>query len=316
MCNGAAFLLSGQEKRGNTDMNLFFKNILTRRPAFTLLEIMVVLAILAVLVAVAVPNYRLTVEKAKVTECLATRVYAERAQQVFMSQNDNQMATTAKLVSGGYLDRFPRCVSGGALVWISSSPVKMACSLHDASAPLSDGPAAASAPEFFTGFTTLSGVKILTGDWKIKSDMLLTSSKGSSVNEVILSTGPFKDYATEVVATLYKGGIGVYYRATMGSGDKISGYSFQMDSTGKLQLWTVVNGNLITLLSSSSMPSGFPATGVAHTITVDAVGALSTVYIDGARVMQVTDSTFSQGTSGLSEWKGSAAVDSISINTP
>ncbi len=287
-----------------------------RRPAFTLLEIMFVLAILSILAAVAVPKYRLSLERAKVVECLATRVSAEHAQRVFMSQNDNQMATTRALVSGGYLDRFPRCVSGGALVWISSSPVKMACSLHDVSVPQSGGPGGASAPEFFTGFSSLSGIKILTGNWKIKSDMIVTSSKGGRVNELIISTGAFKDYSTEVVATLNSGGIGVYYRATMGSGDKISGYSFQMNSAGKLELWTLGNGNLTKLLSSSSMPSGFPATGVAHTITVDAVGALSTIYIDGAQVMQVTDSTFSQGTSGLREWKGSAAVDSISINTP
>lgn len=304
-----------------------------RRAAFTLLELMISLAVLAALAVFALPRYADIIGRAKIAECQATRSVLERAEELYMNQNEGRLGTAGELAAAGYLDRTPVCLAGGSLVWISTSPLKLACSVHDisgvqdtvvassgaaagagaAAGSAASGGSAAAAPVtlFSSGFSSMDGIDALTGAWRIKGGQLTVSSKGKSVNEVIVDGVAYTNYSTDLAATIYSGGFGVMYRASVDSGSRISGYSFQVNSSGKLELWTIVASKPVALLASSSLPSGFPATKVQHTVSVDVEGAQSTFFVDGVQVMQVTDSTFTSGTSGIRQWGGSAAFDSI-----
>lgn len=301
---------------------------LRSRKGFTLMEFFVAMAILAILASFAVPRYAKVIERAKSAECLVTRANAQRAEEIYMGQNEGRAASTLELVEKGYLDRMPRCVAGGSLVWLSTAPLKLACSLHDASpvpvaaavpAGSSAGSTAAgsgggsAAPEtyFSSNLSSMDGIDPLTGAWRLSGGLLTITSKGKSVNEAIVSTGPFTDYTTDLTATITSGGFGVMYRASIDSGNRVSGYSFQLDATGKLELWTIVGSKPAERLASSAMPSGFPVVGVQHTVSVDVTGTRSTFYVDGVQVMQVTDAAFSSGTSGIRQWGGTSSFDTI-----
>lgn len=299
-------------------MKLFYGRVFRSRAAFTLLELMVSLAVMAALAVFALPRYADVLNRAKAAECLATRAVVERAESLYMNQNDGRLATAPELAAAGYLERLPRCVAGGSLVWISTAPLKLACSIHDAapvpaaaSAPAASAPAAV--PAFYSSFSSMEGIDALTGAWRINGGQLTISSKGKSVNEAMVDGAVYSNYSTDLAATMYGGGFGVMYRATMDSGSRVSGYSFQIDSSGALELWTIVAGKPAALLASSAMPAGFPAVGTQHTVSVDAVGAQSTFFVDVAQVMQVTDSAFTTGTSGIRQWGGKAAFDSITL---
>lgn len=291
------------------------------RRGFTLMELFVSLAVVAVLASFAMPRYAEVIERTKSTECQVTRANAQRAEEIYIGQNEGRTASTLELVQKGYLDRMPRCVAGGSLVWLSTAPVKMACSLHDA-APASAATVAAagagggSTPSdtyFSSDLSSMDGIDPLTGAWRINGGVLTITSKGKSVNAAIVSTGPFTDYSTDLTATIASGGFGVLYRASIDSGSKVSGYSFQLDAAGKIELWTIVGSKPGELLAASAMPAGFPVVGVEHTITVDVEGTQSTFYVDGVQVMQVTDSTFSSGTSGIRQWGGTSSFDNIAL---
>jgi len=286
------------------------------RKGFTLMELFVVMAILAVLASFAMPRYAQVIERAKSTECQVTRANSQRAEEIYMGQNEGHVASTQELVAKGYLDRMPRCVAGGSLVWLSTAPLKLACSLHDAapaagSAPGSGGGAAAPAEYFSSTLASMEGIDPLTGAWRINGGVLTITSSGKSVNEAMVSTGPFTNYSTDLTATIDSGGFGVLYRASIDSGSKVSGYSFQLDAAGKLELWTIVGSKPGARLASAAMPAGFPVVGVQHTITVAVAGTQATFYVDGVQVMQVTDDTFTSGTSGMRQWGGTSSFDTI-----
>lgn len=303
------------------------------RKGFTLMEFFVAMAIVAILASFAMPRYAEVITRTKSTECQVSRANAQRAEEIYIGQNEGRTASTLELVQKGYLDRMPRCVAGGSLVWLSTEPVKMVCSLHDAApasattAPAagpvgstagntaagSGGGSTAAGPYFSSSLASMDGIDPLTGAWRINGGVLTITSKGKSVNDAIVSTGPFTDYSTSLVATIASGGFGVLYRASIDSGSKISGYSFQLSSTGKLELWTIVGSKPGQRLAVSAMPAGFPVVGVQHTITVDVKGTQSTFYVDGAQVMQVADITFLSGTSGMRQWGGTSSFDSITL---
>lgn len=314
-------------------MTLHRAGIFRGRAAFTILELMISLVVLAALAIFAMPRYANVIDRAKVAECQGTRTVLSRAEELYMNQNEGRLGTARELVTAGYLDRIPVCVAGGSLVWISTAPLKLACSLHEIS-PVQEGVITASGTAagtvtaggagpgggsavpvtlFSSGFSSMDGIDALTGAWRIKGGQLTITSKGKSVNEAIVEGGPYTNYSTDLTATIYSGGFGVMYRASIDSGNRVSGYSFQLDSSGKLQLWTIVAGKPGALISSSTMPAGFPAAGVPHTISVDVSGTRSTFYVDGVQVMQVTDATFSTGTSGIRQWGGTSSFDSITL---
>lgn len=102
-----------------------------KQKGFSLLEIMVVLAILGILVAIALPNFINAREKAQATQCMTIR------RQINLDEQDYYLANNkANLVIASQ----HRCPSGGTLVWLISDPEKqhyprVDCSLHFSEIP-------------------------------------------------------------------------------------------------------------------------------------------------------------------------------------
>lgn len=96
---------------------------------FTLLEMTVVVALLAVLTSIAMPQFAAYLERSRSAQCLANRYHIEQEERTHYLQH--QRASLA------IDDRF-RCPSGGVYVWLISNPVspdypRVLCSLHGGS---------------------------------------------------------------------------------------------------------------------------------------------------------------------------------------
>lgn len=107
-----------------------YKNV---SKGFMLIELMVALAILGTLVTTAGPIFIRAQRKAQSVQCLSTRRQVEDSVALFYNDHpDDPVPTISQLVSGGYLNGWPRCSAGGEYVWISKDIVypKLGCSIH------------------------------------------------------------------------------------------------------------------------------------------------------------------------------------------
>ncbi len=98
---------------------------------FSLIEILVVLAILGVLISFGIPNYIQSREKAQSTQCLTTRRAIDMDEQAYYLDN-NKVSLQ--------IDNKHKCPSGGTLVWLISDPEsayypRVGCSVHFAEIP-------------------------------------------------------------------------------------------------------------------------------------------------------------------------------------
>lgn len=91
-----------------------------RRKGFTLVEIMIVVAIIGLLAAIAIPNFVKARETAQVNACIANLKQIEGAQQVALL--DGAAASVDQLswaiLSNNYIKSEPHCPSNKALNYI------------------------------------------------------------------------------------------------------------------------------------------------------------------------------------------------------
>jgi len=86
-----------------------------KRIAFTLIELMIVIAIIAILASVLVPNFAKSREKAKLEACKANLKGIAIAVNLYMQDNNNAVpptggiSTSHVLVTQGYLKSRPLC---------------------------------------------------------------------------------------------------------------------------------------------------------------------------------------------------------------
>lgn len=88
-----------------------------RSPGFTLIELMIVIAIIGILAAIAVPNFNRARAQAKKKACISNMKTIEGAVEVYLVEKavaHNTAVDIPKLLSDGYLKTLPVCSSGGS----------------------------------------------------------------------------------------------------------------------------------------------------------------------------------------------------------
>ncbi len=102
---------------------------------FSVVELLVVLAIFGVFASFAIPQYLIYIETAQATACLVERGQTNRMIIAYMSDHqDTAFNSLAQLVGDGYVEEVPNCPHGGQWVLVPSSdnngtPV-VGCSIH------------------------------------------------------------------------------------------------------------------------------------------------------------------------------------------
>lgn len=88
---------------------------------FTLVEIMIVVAIIGLLVAIAIPNFQKTRERAAYNVCIENMTQIEAAKQIWGMENgkkNGDAAGEADLIGTTlYIRTLPECPSGGTYVF-------------------------------------------------------------------------------------------------------------------------------------------------------------------------------------------------------
>ncbi len=106
----------------------------TRRSAFTLIELMIVIAIIAVLAAIAVPNFRAIREKSQIKACYANLRTIHGAVEWYSADLNQPYQVSADadfgvLVQKGYLNDVPTCPKTGSYT-ANGGNEQAVCSVH------------------------------------------------------------------------------------------------------------------------------------------------------------------------------------------
>ncbi len=110
------------------------------RSGFTLLEMMTAIIVIAVMGGTFV-KLASVLPKSREKTCLVSRTTAEQSAERYKFEHDNIFPISFEtLVSAGYIDREPVCPSGGRLVWSSTEPAVLLCSIHSSSAAVAEPP--------------------------------------------------------------------------------------------------------------------------------------------------------------------------------
>jgi prepilin-type N-terminal cleavage/methylation domain-containing protein len=106
---------------------------------FTLMEMMVVLAIIGAVVSVAAPRWGNSIQRSRERQCLATRHTIEMTEARYVSDTTGGSASVAALYAAGYLQKDAICTAGGEYVWAggpsSANSRYVVCSVHGYSVP-------------------------------------------------------------------------------------------------------------------------------------------------------------------------------------
>ena len=283
---------------------------------FTLLEVLVVIALIGALAAIALPHYLAYVRRAQATACAANRrniEMAEREQFVRTNQADLTVAS-------GF-----RCPAGGEYVWIVNDPgdpdyPEIGCSVHgwQPVAYGDEGPRVI----FSSDFDSMDDFVQLIGRWTITDGGLKPQYSGE--HRLVFGDAQWTDYTVTVNTTLESGpGYGIYFHAD--GKEKISGYCFQYDAgygSGEFLVRKVVGGKEQSPFQRAKFPEGFAVYDQSREVSITARGDTTTIKVDGTVIFEFQDETFTSGMAGLRTWYNTNAsfqdveVTDLSGSTP
>jgi len=111
----------------------FARSLKKDQRGFMLVELMVVVVIIGILVAIAVPVYNNVTANAQTNACLANIRIVDGSYQAYMTSNPPAPLPTdwstlmGKLVPG-YIQEVPTCPAGGTYTWTAAGGAR--CSIH------------------------------------------------------------------------------------------------------------------------------------------------------------------------------------------
>ena len=273
---------------------------------FTLLELVVVIALMGSLASIAVPQYSFFKKKACATVCLSNRYHIEMEERAYFL--DNNKASLK-------IDDRWSCPCGGVYVWMTSDPdnlsyPKVGCSLHYAYLP----PSQEEETLFSSDFDDMDDLTPLRGKWGTLNGNLLPLKGGE--HRITFGDTNWTDYEMKVNATLSSGkGYGIYYRSD--GNKKNSGYCFQYDpgyGKGAFLVREVVNGKEKKPFQRVKIPDGFPVFNQSHEIAVSVEDDHHVIKIDGETILDFYDDTYPSGSTGLRSWgKSKVSFENVTV---
>ena len=287
---------------------------------FMLVEMLIVIAVLAALLSIAVPNYVAYTELARTAACLSNRYNIEQDKRSSYMNNEAQSLV---------IDNRYKCPSSGVYAWLVSDPTQPAfprvgCSRHYASLPVAGN----SVNDNFNDGNADGWFKS-SNNWKVINGKYYGGVQGVRFgeNRTFLEADLGANYTVQVDAKLISGsvsggyGYGIYFGAT-DYANTLDSYIFQYDpgwQGGSFLFRKVVGGYESNPIATAPAPAGYQWNGVEKQITIAVSGNTYKAYISDINggttsVLQVTSPSFSGTAVGLRTWNDSyASFDNVTV---
>ncbi len=275
-----------------------------RNSGFTLLEIVIVVGIIAVVAAIAIPNMLHAREKSHASICFANRQALTRAEQLFYA-NTNRHSYSIDELRNADLYHSAVCPKAGVYFWLDFEPTSdlyqaiMGCSIHAVSTTEEENEIIferiLASDDFSAGMEAWSKIY---GSWRVENGALVAPTGQYSLllrNDKNLTNNTIK---VDVNFQNPQSSAGIVFRATASGTKLVTGYGLEIDRGRNAFIYTeIVNGKYIEL-DKAPIPKGFDWSAT-HTMEVKAENDRFVLYVDGKEVLATSDQQFTVGQVGL-----------------